>query len=285
MQPSSELLLNRCNKHIPIRGVIHIGAGKCEERFDYRELCATKVLWIDGTPQFSISGLIADGFVNDTIVECYLSDTNGVGTIHHTAIDSRNDSLALPTGAQDEVIVRDKRPVPVKRLDSLLNEFEIDVRDFNTMVIDVQGWELKVFAGCGTILDQMEFIVTECWLDQKRTDLTPRYEVQPTIEQMQEFLQSCGLHKTLCAYQSPTSGKDMVITNDTEVLPRNIAAVDILTERGPNKYIPRVDTLPDKYREKIIEPTVSSPEFALVIPDPKPVIPDPPPTGMAPIKW
>ena len=231
MQPSSDLLMHRFNSHIPITGIIHIGAGNCEERFDYREMGVQKVLWIDGCTPFSSQTLVEAGFQH-FVLHCWLSDIDDYETVYLTQMDSRNDSIILPLGSQKEVVVTSTCQHMAKRLTTLLSEVMIDAHDYNTLVIDVQGSELKVLDGCGTILDYMDFVVSECWQAPKDTDVPMCYETQPTTEQVTKVLNKHGLKETWCVYTVPGNGiTERVITYNLNAIPRNVQSLDILTER------------------------------------------------------
>mgnify|MGYP003332726712 CR=1 FL=1 len=47
----------------------------------------------------------------------------------------------------------DKIKVQVKRFDSLIDQFDIDINSFNIIISDTQGYELEVLKGFGNYLN------------------------------------------------------------------------------------------------------------------------------------
>ena len=179
-----------------LRGVIHIGAGFCEEWAEYRDLGVDKVLWIDGNEKALKIGMEIiknNNITNQTSIQQYLSHKNGKETFYTTVNRfmpksvGRDDSLLKPFEIGGVTLVSIIE-IDVKRLDKLFSESNINISEYNILVIDVQGAELKVLAGCGDILNQMDYIICETWRDNKEEN----YENQSTIKSMETFM---GLYK------------------------------------------------------------------------------------------
>ena len=164
MESSTEVLLKRTiNKEIT--GIIHIGADRCQEWTDYKQLNVNNVIWIDGHRKALDIGrevLESNGIANHLFIETYLSYKNDIEQPFYTTKsvigDGRDDSILKPLTIPNSVI-----SVNVKRLDTLFSELSINAKNYNTLIIDVQGAELKVLAGCGDILNYMNCVVLECW--------------------------------------------------------------------------------------------------------------------------
>jgi len=189
------LLANRHNSSTPLTGVIHIGAAKCEESDDYQFLGANRVLWIEGNALSAAIGRITVGNIpNQRIVEAFLSHQNSTELFYETVLDSANDSLMKPCNWYADVAVKNIRPVIVRRLDTLLSELNINIANYNTLVVDVQGAELKVLIGCGDILNHINFIAAEAWYDELYiwnrfvyTKGTPISRLKNYLEDIYEF--------------------------------------------------------------------------------------------------
>jgi len=161
------LLSKRHNKDVPLKGIIHVGAAKCEEREDYERLGVERILWIEGNAlTAAISKDAIKDFPHQYMVEVFLSHQDGTEPFYETMVDSANDSLMKPCTWYEEVAVRNVRTVNVKRLDTLFRELGMDVTEYNTLVLDVQGAELKVLIGCGDILNHVDFVISEAWYDE-----------------------------------------------------------------------------------------------------------------------
>lgn len=223
----STLLLSKRHHNVPIRGVIHVGGAMCEEWRDYRELNAEHVVWVEGNPKSCAAGwavLRANGMTDRHIVlESFVSHKNGVETFYVTAEHSHNDSLMQPCEWYPVVAVKETKQVNVKRLDTLLADNGIDITKFNTLVLDVQGAELKVLHGCGDILNHMDFIVSECWYDELEVLGTHIYRGATTVSELKTMLKTFGFEET------------ERIPPENEDLQHNHSWVDILLERKENE--------------------------------------------------
>ena len=206
MESSSMVLQNRINKFIPL-SVIHIGAATCEEWNDYIKLGVRKVLWIDGNKNLLKIGMDIikkRNITNQTSLNVYLSHENGIETLYETSniggIAGRDDSLLKPfnIGISTNSMVE----VNVRRLDSLFSELNIDASDYNTLVIDVQGAELKVLAGCGNIINHMNFVLCETWKakDDKKYK-GEHYKDESNVNEVKCFMEKIYKFKETSRYE------------------------------------------------------------------------------------
>ncbi len=78
---------------------------------------------------------------------------------------------------------REVLPVPIRTLDSIFDECGLDVLDL--LKIDVQGYEMEVFAGGEKTLHNTRLIVTEVSFFQ-------HYENQPLFGELYRFLHGAG---------------------------------------------------------------------------------------------
>jgi FkbM family methyltransferase len=209
METAPSLLVRRRHNAIPIRGVIHVGALLCEEWEDYRNMGVGKVLWIEGNPEsVSVARQIlklhgVDG--NQHVIQGYMSHHNGKEDFYHTKANSRNDSLMKPCTWYEEISVKSKETVDVKRLDTLIFECGENIGDYNALVVDVQGAELKVLAGAGDMLNNMDFIVTEAWHDDLEVFGRVHYDNSATVTRLKSFLDVYDFEETL---RTPTEQED-----------------------------------------------------------------------------
>lgn len=225
METAPYLLSIRDGKK-PILGIMHIGALRCDECNDYKTLGAERVLWFEGNPESVKQGkevLIKNSLShNNYVIQAYLSHYDGQETFYETKLDSRNDSLLKPCTWYDDISEKNAKSVNVSRLDSLLNEdlWWVGIEQYNTLVIDVQGAELKVLAGAGDLLNHMDYIVCEAWHDELEVFGKVHYDNEATITRLRDFLDIFGFKET---HRTPREDEDPTHSQ---------AWVDILFERN-----------------------------------------------------
>ena len=79
---STLLLSQKTRTDIPIRGVIHIGAGRCEEWEEYKKLNVERVLWFEGNPSFVEAGIkLLSATTNQQIIQSYFVSKKQYGNI------------------------------------------------------------------------------------------------------------------------------------------------------------------------------------------------------------
>lgn len=127
------------------------------------------------------------GFPEVEVHTTAIGDEDAVVTFHpHTYTLS---SSALPMGDEARGRYRwaEERPpieVPLRRLDSVLGDRRLGRPAL--LKLDVQGYELKVLAGAGAVLDQVDAIVLEQSFERF-------YEGQPLFTETNRFLESTGM--------------------------------------------------------------------------------------------
>jgi len=95
-----------------------------------------------------------------------------------------------------------KEEVEVKRLDDV----DINVGNFNMIIIDVQGYELEVFKGAKKTLESIDFIVSEINRDEV-------YENCTKIDELIDFLSQYGFELKEYHWLGGTYGDGLFIKN------------------------------------------------------------------------
>lgn len=136
----------------PIEGVVHVGANDGYEIPYYLRLGAKKVI------AFEPLKSACEQIISDPRVEVHnlaLGEANTFKMFNITEGDGKGSSFL------EEFIpypVVDRRAVDIARFDSL----DIDISECNTLVVDVQGFEMQVLKGFSSHLGQFEFLNIEC---------------------------------------------------------------------------------------------------------------------------
>lgn len=173
-----------------ITGVIHIGAHHAKECGNYYENGIKRSIWIDGNPNFSeiIKSNISD-YENTKYFNCIISDTNDQDiTFNISNNDGQSSSifdLEYHKIAHPEVFYIDKINLKTKRIDTLFEENDLEIKDYNFVNMDIQGAEYLALLGFGVLLNDIDYISLE--INEK--ELYKGCELFPKIN---EYLEKYG---------------------------------------------------------------------------------------------
>lgn len=163
-----------------IKGIVHIGAHYGEEIEEYIFNGIQNIILFE--PLSNNFDILEKNLKNvNANIEAYqiaLGSKKGIATMHLSSNDKQSSSILKPKEHLDhhpDVIFNGIEEVEVDILDNY------DLKDFNFMNIDVQGYELEVFKGSQNALEKMDYIYCEV----NRGEM---YEGNPMIEEIDEFL-------------------------------------------------------------------------------------------------
>jgi FkbM family methyltransferase len=148
-----------------VKGVIHVGANTGQERELYAQY-GLSVVWIEPIPevfeklqsnligipkQIALKGLATD--FDDVEYQFHLANNNGASS---SILDLNLHQDIWPEVGYEKTI-----KLYSKTLTSLLNENNINMSEYDMLVIDTQGSELLVLKGAESILQNFTYIQTE----------------------------------------------------------------------------------------------------------------------------
>ena len=143
-------------------GVLHIGAHKGQEANFYNRLSAS-VLWVEAIPEiYEILSLQISSFSNQKAMLALLGDENQNSVPFHVSSNDSMSSSVYEFGSElgfENLSMTNTLYLPMVRLDSILSDAES--AKFPYWVLDVQGNELNVLTGSGSLLDHCRSIYTE----------------------------------------------------------------------------------------------------------------------------
>lgn len=98
-----------------------------------------------------------------------------------------NESLLRPGGKSSDVSLVEQVKVPVRTIDSLLQELEAGASTprYNALYMNIQGGELKALRGAPKTLETLDFIYLE-------NNFEARYDGTPTADEITTFLSDFG---------------------------------------------------------------------------------------------
>jgi FkbM family methyltransferase len=147
-------------KHI--KGILHVGAHECEERYDYNRfgISDANIYWVEGNEekvkqmkQRGIPNLYL-GLVDETERDVVFNITNN---------GQSSSILALDTHAKHypQIVVSEARPMRTTTLKSLIERESIPIQTCNFWNFDIQGAELLALKGAAEHIQHADFIYLE----------------------------------------------------------------------------------------------------------------------------
>jgi FkbM family methyltransferase len=187
---------------ITLNGVIHVGAHRGEEIFDYENLGAKKVIWIEPNPdvfdELQIALDQADSSIESYGFNVAASDTDNEEVDFHICYgpdagfmrgNKGCSSLLKPQGRFEEWH-RNTIKVETTKLDTLLEANQFNLDEFDLLDMDTQGAELMVLRGASKVLENVKYVTTEA------TWNNPDYVGNVMFDELIEYLNSFGFeHK------------------------------------------------------------------------------------------
>lgn len=145
-------------------GVIHIGGHQGQEYEEYKTVGFSNQIWVEGNPTFYYQ--MVDKFGSDTNTKIFnelifdVEKEVEFGLANNGASSSilplKEHKKYYPNIKYDGFLTR-----KCKRLDTLLDENNINIEDYNGLVMDVQGVELNVLKSFEKYISHMDFIQSE----------------------------------------------------------------------------------------------------------------------------
>jgi FkbM family methyltransferase len=154
-----------CEKYGVPLGVIHIGAHMMEEREAYMSKGLKNTVWVEANPSTykKASEKIAlepgERFINAVV-----SDKDGFEVEFHVANNGESSSmLELGTHKKRHPAIRIIKTIRLhtKRIDTMIAENGIDIKDYDFLNLDIQGAELLAMKGIGDLISAFRLIYTE----------------------------------------------------------------------------------------------------------------------------
>ncbi len=145
------------------KGILHLGAHLGQEARDYAEL-NKPVVWVEALPHIHARlAKTIEQFPGQRALCALLGDRNGAQRIFHISNNSEGVSSSIfqfgGYGSGDNSLwpelglaMVDSLTLPMFRLDTLLLGNDIDARQYDFWVVDLQGAELLALQGCGDLL-------------------------------------------------------------------------------------------------------------------------------------
>jgi len=183
---------------ITLNGVIHVGAHRGEEIFEYENLGAKQVIWIEPNPdvfkEMEVFLSRAGASVESNAFEYAASN------VDHEKVDfniyygpdagylkgNKGCSSLLKANGRFLEWYQDTIQVETITLDTLISENEFEYDSFQLLNMDVQGAEMLVLQGAEKVLESVKYVTTEA------TWSNPDYVDNVMYDELKLFLESRG---------------------------------------------------------------------------------------------
>jgi len=175
-----------------VNGVVHIGASRLQERGSYNKIGVDKIIWIEALPSIfeEIKHLETEKekIFNHTI----WSEDNKEFDFLITNNDGQSSSI-LPLSKElknifPSVKVIDSIKVKTITMKTFYEKYNVSHTDYDHLCLDVQGAELEVLKGFGSILNNFKSILCE-------VSYVELYENQPLINDIDLFLKDFNFYR------------------------------------------------------------------------------------------
>jgi FkbM family methyltransferase len=147
-----------------LKGVLHLGAHLGEEAKDYSAVNCPRVIWIEGNPAL-IGELKANVSVypDNAVFNVLISDKDKSKVIFNITEFSQSSSildLGITKQVHDTKVI-ERKELTARRIDAFFDENNIDMKGYNFLNIDLQGYELTALKSMGQLLDNIDWVYTE----------------------------------------------------------------------------------------------------------------------------
>lgn len=171
------------------RGLIHVGAHHGEERFLYAQK-RLRVLWIEADPaQMSILRANLRGFPRQTCVQALLGSRVEPACEFFLANNAGASSSVYPLSEAHliwpDVKIIQSITLPKLTLPEALNKAGHSLKDFDTLIMDVQGSEMEILRG-------IPFLEKKFMRIQLETSDFPVYQGAPLKSEIDQYLIELG---------------------------------------------------------------------------------------------
>jgi FkbM family methyltransferase len=147
------------------KGIIHVGANTGQERDIYAQ-AGLPVVWIEALQsQFRLLCENIAGCKNQRALNYLIADSDDKSTLFHIANNDGQSSSIFELGDHrklwPEIDYAQETWENALTLKTVLQRHAVNLDEYDTLIIDVQGAELLVLKGAGDALDKFRFIRAE----------------------------------------------------------------------------------------------------------------------------
>lgn len=147
------------------KGVIHVGANTGQAR-DIYAAHNLPVVWIEPIREvFEELAANISAYPNQRAIHALITDKDAEEYAFHVSSNGGQSSSIFDFGEHTKIWpeIEYTRSIVMRghALKTVLQRFSVDMADYDTLILDVQGAELLVLQGAGDLLDKFKFVRAE----------------------------------------------------------------------------------------------------------------------------
>lgn len=197
----SHSVIPMCDEYgIKTNGIIHVGSNDADEYQEYYKRFEGTIVYIEAIPQIAdkVKAKL-DSSKPHYVYQAVISDVDGENVRFNVASNSGGSSSFLGLGLHAKYYPKIKYVKHIdlitSRLDTLISKHH-DLNEFNVLVVDTQGADLKVLQSSPSLLKHIELAFVEI-------STIRLYENGCTFDEITSYMKSQGfkLVKTLMQHE------------------------------------------------------------------------------------
>jgi FkbM family methyltransferase len=179
---------NKLAEQVKPIGIVHVGANTCQELPLYLSHGIENRIWIEPFVELEFPN-------GETIINVGIGDKNEEISVVYQA-SNNNESTSLLKPIKHIEMYNNinfnlaKIPTKIVTLEEVIKNNLGGGQNFNYLVLDIQGMELKALKGLGQYTNHFDVIITEAYIDELYEDCGKLNEIQQLLTdyQMIEFI-------------------------------------------------------------------------------------------------
>jgi FkbM family methyltransferase len=183
---------NKLAEQVKPIGIVHVGANTCQELPLYLSHGIKNRIWIEPFVELDFPN-------GETIINVGIGDKNEEISVVYQA-SNNNESTSLLKPIKHIEMYNNinfnlaKIPTKIVTLEEVIKTNLGGGQNFNYLVLDIQGMELKALKGLGQYANHFNVIITEAYIDELYHDCGKLYQIQELLTdyEMLEFVMESG---------------------------------------------------------------------------------------------
>jgi FkbM family methyltransferase len=170
---------NKLTEQVKPIGIVHVGANTCQELPLYLSHGIENRIWIEPFVELEFPN-------GETIINVGIGDKNEEISVVYQA-SNNNESTSLLKPIKHIEMYNNinfnlaKIPTKIVTLEEVIKNNLGGGQNFNYLVLDIQGMELKALKGLGQYANHFDVIITEAYIDELYEDCGKITEIQELL--------------------------------------------------------------------------------------------------------